>query len=112
MAVTVEGELPAGVTAKDVVLAIIGSIGTGGGIGHVIEYRGSAIRVAVDGGPDDGVQHVASRPGPGPGWSRPTRPPSPTWRAGTMRPTGASWEHALADWRTLATDDGAAFDER
>ena len=44
MAVTVDGELPAGVTAKDLVLAIIGRIGTGGGIGHVIEYRGSAIR--------------------------------------------------------------------
>ncbi len=44
MAVTVDGELPAGVTAKDIVLAIIGRIGTGGGIGHVIEYRGSAIR--------------------------------------------------------------------
>ena len=44
MAVTVDGELPAGVTAKDIILAIIGEIGTGGGIGHVIEYRGSAIR--------------------------------------------------------------------
>src|SRR4029078_5189093 len=44
MAVTVDGELPPGVTAKDVILAIIGKIGTGGGIGHIIEYRGSAIR--------------------------------------------------------------------
>src|SRR6187455_1370342 len=44
MAVNVEGELPAGVTAKDVILAVIGEIGTGGGIGHVIEYRGSTIR--------------------------------------------------------------------
>ena len=58
MAVDVDGELPAGVTAKDVILAIIGQIGTGGGIGHVIEYRGSTIRGPVDGGADDGVQHV------------------------------------------------------
>ena len=46
---------------------IIGRLGTGGGIGHVIEYRGRAIRAAVDGGPDDGLQHVASRPAPAPG---------------------------------------------
>ena len=58
MAVTVDGELAPGVTAKDVALAIIGAIGTGGGIGHVIEYRGSAIRGTVHGGPDDAVQHV------------------------------------------------------
>ena len=58
MAVIVDGELPAGVTAKDIVLAIIGRIGTGGGIGHVIEYRGSAIRFPVHGRPDDGLQHV------------------------------------------------------
>ena len=50
--------LRTGVTAKDVILAIIGKIGTGGGIGHIIEYRGSAIRVAVDGRPDDRLQHV------------------------------------------------------
>ena len=50
--------LPAGVTAKDIVLAIIARIGTGGGIGSVIEYRGTAIRGALDGGPHDGLQHV------------------------------------------------------
>ncbi len=58
MAVTVAGDLPAGVTAKDVVLTIIAQIGTGGGIGSVIEYRGSAIRRALDGGPHDDLQHV------------------------------------------------------
>ncbi len=58
MAVEVDGDLPDGVTAKDLVLAIIGAIGTSGGIGHVIEYRGPAICGAVDGGADDGLQHV------------------------------------------------------
>ena len=64
MAVTVDGELPPGVTAKDIVLAIINRIGTGGGIGSVIEYRGSAIRALVDGRPHDGLQHVDRGGGP------------------------------------------------
>ena len=71
---------------------IIGAIGTGGGIGHVIEYRGSAIRVAVDGGPDDGLQHVDRGRAPRPGWSPPTTRRSPTSRAAPTRPTGAAWE--------------------
>ena len=58
MSVEVDGDLPAGVTAKDVILAVIGQIGTGGGIGHVIEYRGVGDPGAVDGGPHDGLQHV------------------------------------------------------
>ncbi len=76
MLITVDGELPFGVTAKDLILAIIGQIGTAGGTGHVIEYAGSAIRKPVDGRPHDGLQHVdrgrrARRPR-----SRPTRRPS------------------------------------
>ena len=67
MAVEVDGELAAGVTAKDVILAVIGVLGTGGGIGHVIEYRGTSLPVAVDGRPDDGVQHVDRGRGHGPG---------------------------------------------
>ena len=58
MAITVDGALPDGVTAKDLILAVIAQIGTGGGQGYVIEYRGEAIRAAVDGGADDGLQHV------------------------------------------------------
>ena len=58
MAVTVTGELPYGVTAKDLILAVIAKIGTGGGAGHVIEYRGERDRRAVHGRPDDGLQHV------------------------------------------------------
>ena len=110
MAVTVEGELPAGVTAKDVILAVIGRIGTGGGMGSVIEYRGSAIRslsmegrmtvcnMSIEGGaragmvaPDDTTfAYVEGRP---------------------FAPTGAAWERALDDWRSLATDAGARFDK-
>ena len=58
MAVTVEGELAPGVTAKDVALTVIGTIGTGGGMGHVIEYRGLGDRGPLHGGPHDAVQHV------------------------------------------------------
>ena len=58
MRVTVEGSLPLGVTAKDVILAIIGKIGTAGGTGHVIEYAGCADPRALDGRPHDGLQHV------------------------------------------------------
>ncbi len=78
---TVDGDLPAGVTAKDVILAIIGRIGTGGGIGsrHRVPRLGHP--GAVDGGPHDGLQHVASRPAPRPASSPPTTPPSPTSRA-------------------------------
>ena len=110
-AVTVDGELPAGVTAKDIMLAIIGQIGTGGGIGHVIEYRGVGDPGALDGGPDDGVQHVdrGRRPGRA---RRPRRhhvrvparprPRAAGRRSGTRRsPTGA----------TLQTDDGAVWDK-
>ncbi len=57
MAINVDGRLPEGVSPKDVILAVIAKIGTGGGQGHVIEYRGSAIEVAVDGRPDDDLQH-------------------------------------------------------
>ena len=65
MAVTVDGELPPGVTAKDVILALIAKIGTGGGQGHIVEYRGGGDRGAVDGGPHDDLQHVdrGGRPG-------------------------------------------------
>jgi 3-isopropylmalate/(R)-2-methylmalate dehydratase large subunit len=109
MRITVDGGLPLGITAKDIVLAIIGRIGTAGGTGHVIEYAGDAIRglsmegrmtvcnMSIEAGaraglvaPDDTTfEYLAGRP---------------------MVPKGGAWEQAVAHWRTLPTDDGAAFD--
>ncbi|MEA2522696.1 MAG: 3-isopropylmalate/(R)-2-methylmalate dehydratase large subunit [Actinomycetota bacterium] len=109
MAVNVDGELPHGCSAKDIILAIINTIGTGGGVGHVIEYRGSAIRalsmegrmticnMSIEAGaragliaPDDTTfEYVEGRP---------------------HAPRGGDWSRALEEWRTLPTDDGAVFD--
>jgi 3-isopropylmalate/(R)-2-methylmalate dehydratase large subunit len=109
MQILVEGELPAGVTAKDVTLAVIGKIGSGGGTGYAIEYAGSAIRslsmegrmtlcnmaieagartglVAVD---DKTIRYLKDRP---------------------FSPTGEQWDRAVAYWRTLTSDPGAKFD--
>jgi 3-isopropylmalate/(R)-2-methylmalate dehydratase large subunit len=108
-AVTVNGQLRPGVTAKDIILAVIARIGIGGGTGQVIEYRGSAIRalsmeermtvcnMSIEGGaragliaPDDVTfQYLAGRP---------------------RAPQGADWERALTAWRALPTDDGARYD--
>ncbi len=66
MRVTVEGALPPGVTAKDLILAIIGKIGTAGGTGHVIEYAGERDPRPLDGRPHDGLQHVDRGAAPAP----------------------------------------------
>jgi len=110
MLVRVEGYLPAGVTSKDVILAVIGRIGTAGGTGHAIEFGGSTVRalsiearmtlcnmaieagaragmVAVD---DKTIEYVRDRP---------------------FAPTGAEWDAAVAYWRTLRSDPGAHFDK-
>ena len=96
MLVRVEGTLGAGVTAKDVVLAIIGRIGTAGGTGYTIEFGGSAIRAPEHGRPHDGVQHGhrgrrARRPGGGGREDHRLRA-----RAGRSRPTGVAWDQAVA----------------
>ena len=110
LSINVEGKLPADVTAKDLILAIIGKIGVGGGTGHVIEYRGSAIRalsmeqrmticnMSIEAGaragmvaPDDTTyQYMAGRP---------------------LAPQGAKWDAALAKWRQLPSDSNATFDK-
>ena len=110
MAVNVEGRLHDGVTAKDIILAIIARIGIGGGTGHVFEYRGEAIRglsmegrmtvcnMSIEGGaragmvaPDDSTfEYMAGR---------------------EHAPSGAAWDAALQAWRQLPTDDGADFDK-
>ena len=111
LAVNVDGELPEGVTAKDLILAIIGQIGVNGGTGHVIEYRGSAIEklgmearmticnMSIEAGaragmiaPDDTtIEYLKGRP---------------------RAPSGPDWEKAVERWRTLRSDDGARFDKR
>ncbi|MCU0267720.1 MAG: 3-isopropylmalate dehydratase large subunit [Acidimicrobiales bacterium] len=109
MAVEVEGELAPGVTAKDVVLAIIGRIGTGGGIGSVIEYRGSAIRsLSMEGRMT--VCNMSIEAGAKAGLIAPDDTTFAYLEGRAHAPTGAAWEEALAYWRTLPTDDGAAFD--
>lgn len=108
-AINFEGQLAHGVTAKDMILALIGKIGVGGGVGHVLEYRGSAIagldmeqrmticNMSIEAGaragmiaPDDTtIEYLAGRP---------------------MVPRGAAWDQAVARWRTLPSDPGAHFD--
>jgi 3-isopropylmalate/(R)-2-methylmalate dehydratase large subunit len=109
MEVRIDGALGLGVTAKDMILDVIGSIGVDGAVGHVIEYTGEAVRslsmegrmtvcnMSIEGGgragmvaPDDTTfEYIEGRPG---------------------APSGAQWDEALAEWRSLATDDGAVFD--
>jgi 3-isopropylmalate/(R)-2-methylmalate dehydratase large subunit len=110
MAVTVEGELPLGVTAKDIILAIIGRIGTGGGVGSVIEYRGSAIRsLSMEGRMT--VCNMSIEGGAKAGMIAPDDVTFSYLEGRPHAPTGKAWEQALDDWRSLATDDGAAFDK-
>ncbi len=109
MSVTVEGELASGVTAKDVVLAIIGHIGTGGGIGHVIEYRGSAIRsLSMEGRMT--VCNMSIEAGARAGLVAPDQATFDYLTGRDHAPSGADWEAAVADWSTLTSDEGATWD--
>jgi 3-isopropylmalate/(R)-2-methylmalate dehydratase large subunit len=110
MAVEVEGELPAGTTAKDVILAIIGRIGTGGGIGSVIEYRGSAIRsLSMEGRMT--VCNMSIEAGARAGMIAPDDTTFAYLEGRGHAPRGRDWEAALEDWRALPTDAGATFDK-
>ena len=110
MAIEVEGELPDGVTAKDLILAIIGRIGTGGGIGSVIEYRGSAIRsLSMEGRMT--VCNMSIEAGAKAGLIAPDDTTFEYLKGRLHAPTGADWEAAVEYWRTLPTDEGATFDK-
>ncbi len=110
MAVTVDGELPAGVTAKDIILAIIGRIGTGGGVGHVVEYRGSAIRsLSMEGRMT--VCNMSIEAGARAGMVAPDDATFAYVEGRPFAPKGKDWEAALGHWRSLPTDEGATFDK-
>jgi 3-isopropylmalate/(R)-2-methylmalate dehydratase large subunit len=110
MAVDVEGDLPAGVTAKDLVLAIIGQIGTGGGSGHIVEYRGRAVRaLSMEGRMT--VCNMSIEAGARAGMIAPDDTTFAYLEGRDHAPKGADWEAALDEWRTLPTDAGATFDQ-
>jgi len=109
MAVNVEGALPDGVTAKDLILAIIAQIGTGGGQGYIIEYRGEAIRsLSMDGRLT--VCNMSIEAGARAGLIAPDEVTFAYLAGRTHAPAGDAWQDALEYWRTLPTDEGAVFD--
>lgn len=110
MSVSVEGVAPEGVTAKDIILAIIGEIGTGGGIGHVIEYRGSAIRaLSMEGRMT--VCNMSIEAGARAGLIAPDDTTFEYLKGRDHAPQGDNWEAAVADWRTLVSDEGAKWNK-
>src|SRR3569833_2709764 len=109
MRVTVDGKLPANVTAKDIILAIIGEIGTAGGTGYSIEYAGEAIRGLSMGGRmtvcNMSVEACAKA-----GFIAPDEKAFAFVKGRPMAPKGKMWDEALRYWETLPTEDGAHFD--
>jgi 3-isopropylmalate/(R)-2-methylmalate dehydratase large subunit len=109
MAVNVDGELPPGVSAKDVILAVIAKIGTGGGQGHVIEYRGSAIEsLSMEGRMT--ICNMSIEAGARAGMVAPDETTFEFLRGRPHAPTGADWDAAVEAWKQLRTDEGAEFD--
>jgi 3-isopropylmalate/(R)-2-methylmalate dehydratase large subunit len=110
MEVRVEGEVGPGVTAKDIVLHITGVLGAAGGTGYVIEYTGSAIRaLSIEGRLT--VSNMAIEHGARAGLIAPDDKTFAYLKGRPMAPRGADWEAAVAYWRTLKTDPGAAYDK-
>src|ERR1700689_4191552 len=107
-AVNVEGRLRPGVTAKDLILAIIGKVGVSGGTGHVFEYRGSAIR-ALSMDERMTVCNMAIEAGARAGMGAPDEGTFAYLEGRPRAPKGAQWERALDEWRGPGTDDGGAL---
>jgi 3-isopropylmalate/(R)-2-methylmalate dehydratase large subunit len=109
MAVNVEGELPAGVTSKDIVLALIAKVGTGGGQGYIVEYRGSAIRaLSMEGRMT--ICNMSIEWGAKAGLMAPDETTFAYVKGRPHAPEGEDWDAAVEYWRTLTTDEGAEFD--
>jgi len=110
LAVNVEGQLPPGVTAKDLILAVIGKIGVDGGTGHVIEYRGSAI-TALDMEARMTICNMSIEAGARAGMIAPDETTFAYLEGRERSPQGPAWDEAVARWKRLRTDDGASFDK-
>jgi 3-isopropylmalate/(R)-2-methylmalate dehydratase large subunit len=109
MQIKVEGKVGAGVTAKDIVLAIIGKIGTAGGTGHAVEFAGSAIRaLSLEGRMT--VCNMAIEAGARVGFVAVDDATIDYLKGRAFAPSGEEWGHAVSYWRTLVSDPGAAFD--
>ncbi|MBD8031048.1 3-isopropylmalate dehydratase large subunit [Corynebacterium gallinarum] len=110
MAIEVTGELQPGVSSKDLILAIIAKIGTGGGQGYVLEYRGEAIRkLSMDARMT--ICNMSIEAGARAGMIAPDETTFDYVKGREMAPTGADWDEAVAYWKTLPTDEGAEFDK-
>jgi 3-isopropylmalate/(R)-2-methylmalate dehydratase large subunit len=109
MAINVEGTLRPGVTAKDIILAVIAKIGTGGGQGYVLEYRGSAIR-ALSMEARMTICNMSIEAGARAGMVAPDQITFDYLKGRPHAPEGADWDAAVAYWKTLPTDEGAVFD--
>jgi 3-isopropylmalate/(R)-2-methylmalate dehydratase large subunit len=110
MRITVEGKLPEGVASKDVVLAIIGKIGTAGGTGHVVEFAGEAIR-SMSMEARMTVCNMAIEAGARAGMIAPDQTTFDYLKGRPMAPKGGEWELAVEYWKTLPSDEGATYDK-
>ena len=109
MRIAVDGDLPFGVGAKDLILAIIGTIGTAGGTGHVIEYAGKAVRdLSMEGRMT--VCNMSIEAGARAGLIAPDETTFAYLKGRPMAPAEGAWDQAVAYWNTLPSDDGAAYD--
>ncbi|HEX7105151.1 MAG TPA: 3-isopropylmalate dehydratase large subunit [Acidothermaceae bacterium] len=109
MAITVNGVLPDGVTSKDIILAVIAKIGTGGGQGHILEYRGEAIR-ALSMEARMTICNMSIEAGARAGMIAPDETTFAYLKGRPHAPSGADWDAAVEHWRTLVTDEDAVFD--